>query len=591
MRGWRLVALLVVLGSVALAWPVRSGATFTSRTTSGSSTASAAYDWTPPTVSVQAPAAVSSGTVTVTATATDTRSSVAFVRLEVAPVGGSTWTTLCTKTAAPYSCAWDTTTLADGSYQLRGVASDIAGNVTTSDPVSTLVANAPVVTLADPGSPVRGTVPLSATLGNPGGLTVTSFRIESSAADASSWTPITGCSSTTSTISCSWTPATGDYDLRAVAVVGGTTYSQVVQDTTVDNAAPSVSLNSIASTLSGVVTLGAGASDAETGIATVEMQYAPTGTTSWVSICTTGTTPYTCRYDTTKVTDGSYDFRAIATDYAGNTTTSSTQKKVTVNNSIASVSVESPGAYASGVVTLNANANSSNGVASVVLQYAAHGGATWTAICTDTSSPYSCSWATAGLTDGSYDLRAVMTDTKGVQTTSATISTTLDNSPLRALDLQTVNGGVAGRIDSGDQVVFGYTNQVAPASLLAGWDGTARTVTVRLQDGSLISGGTSTDDAMSVDNVALGSVDLHGNYVKKRKTVTVSAVMTAGTTLVGGVTTTTITLVLGTPSMGMPTASGTGTMVWTPSTAAKTPSGTACSATPATESGTADRDF
>jgi hypothetical protein len=591
MRGWRMVALLVVLGSVLMAWPTRTGATFTSRSASAASTASAAYDWTPPTVTLQAPAAVSSGTVTVAATATDTRSSIAFVRLQVAPVGASTWTTLCSGTTSPYSCSWDTTTLVDGSYQLHAVASDSAGNLATSDSASTLVANAPVVTMTDPGSPLRGTVPLSASLANPGGLAVTSFRIESSVADAGSWAAITGCSSATSTISCSWTPATGDYDLRAVAVVGGTTYTQVVQDTSIDNAAPSVSLNSVPNTLSGVVTLSATASDAETGVGTVELQYAPTGTSSWVSVCVTGTSPFACRFDTTKVTDGSYDVRAIASDNAGNTTTSAVQKKVTVNNSLASVSVESPGAYVSGSIVLSANANSSNGIASVALQYAVHGGGSWTAICTDPSSPYSCAWVTTALSDGSYDLRAVMTDTKGIVTTSATISTTLDNSPLRARDLQTVNGGVAGRIDAGDQVAFGYTNVVAPASLLTGWDGSARSVTVRLQDGALISGGTSTDDSLSVDNVNLGSVDLHGNFVKKRKTVTVPATMTAGTAVVGGVTTTTITLVLGTPSMGMPTAASAGTLVWTPSVAARTPAGTACSATPVSESGAVDRDF
>ena len=142
----------------------------------------------------------------------------------------------------------------------------------------------------------------------------------------------------------------------------------------------------------------------------------------------------------------------------------------------------------------------------------------------------------------------------------------------------------------GTGVAYGYTNLVAPGSLLTGWDGTARTVTVRLQDGALVSG-TATDDTLTVDGVALGSVDLHGNYVKKRKTVTVSAVVTASTTVVGGISTTTVTLVLGTPSMGMPTAASTGAMVWTPSTTARTPSGTFCSATPVTETGTVDREF
>ncbi len=591
MRGWRALGVLLVLGALMLALPRMSGATFTSSTKAGVSSAAAAYDWTPPTVSVQALAATTSGVVTVTATASDSRSALSYVRLEVAAASGS-WTTLCTPAVAPYACTWDTTALTVGTYQVRAIAADIAGNTATSDVVSTVVTNLPSVTLTDPGSPLRGSVPLTASLSNPGSLTVTAFRIESSVADAGSWTTITGCTSSTSSIACTWTPATGDYDLRAVAVVGGTKYTYLVQDTGVDNAAPSVSVSSLPNTLSGVVNVVATASDAETGVGSVEMQYAPTGTTSWVSICTTSTSPYTCRFDTTKVSDAGYDFRAIAIDSAGNSTTSSVQKRITVNNSIASVSVENPGAYLSGTLTATANANSSNGVASVALQYAAHSGGTWTTICTDTTSPYSCGWVTSLLTDGAYDLRAVMTDNKGIVTTSATIQVTLDNSPLRARDIQAVNGtGVAGRVDSGDQIVFSYTNLVAPGSLLTGWDGTARTVTVRLVDGTLVSGGIATDDTLSVDGLALGTVDLHGNYVKKRKTVTVSAVMTAGTTLVGGVTTTTVTLVLGTPSMGMPSTSANGTMVWTPSATARTPSGTACSISPANESGTLDREF
>jgi chitinase len=589
MRSWRSVALV---GGLLVVWawaPTPSGATFTTRTTSTASV-SAASDWTAPTVSVSAPA-TSFGTVTVTATASDARSGLSSVRLEYAATGASTWTTLCTKVTSPASCSWDTTLLSDGGYQLRAVATDVAGNVGTSTVVGTTVVNTLAVTLTDPGSPLRGTIPLTATLTNPANRTVTSFRLESSVADAASWTSITGCSPATATISCSWTPTSGDYDLRAVAVVSGTTYTDLLQDVTVDNIAPSVNLTNLANTLSGVVSVAATASDAETGIDGVDLQYAVNGTTSWTSICVSSAAPYTCRFDTTKVSDGSYDFRAVATDNAGNTTTSGVQKKVTVNNSIASVSVDSPGTYVSGSVALSANANSSNGVASVVVQYAAHSGGTWTTICTDSSSPYGCTWDTTTLSSGAFDLRAILTDSKGIQLTSATISTSVDNSTLRARDIETVNGsGNPGKVDSGDQVAFGYTSLVAPASLLTGWDGTARTVTVRLQDGQLVSGG-ATDDTLTVDGVNLGSVDLHGNYVKKRRTVTVSAVMVAGTTVVAGTSTTTITLTLGSTSMGMPTATGTGTMVWTPSVLAKAPAGSACSAAPVSELGILDRDF
>jgi chitinase len=589
MRSWRSVALV---GGLLVVWawaPTPSGATFTTRTTSTASV-SAASDWTAPTVSVSAPA-TSFGTVTVTATASDARSGLSSVRLEYAATGAATWTTLCTKVTSPASCSWDTALLSDGGYQLRAVATDVAGNVGTSTVVGTTVVNTLTVTLTDPGSPLRGTIPLTATLTNPANRTVTSFRLESSVADAASWTTITGCSSATATISCSWTPTSGDYDLRAVAVVSGTTYTDLLQDVTVDDIAPSVNLTNLANTLSGVVSVAATASDAETGIDGVDLQYAVNGTTSWTSICNSSAAPYTCRFDTTKVSDGSYDFRAVATDNAGNTTTSGMQKKVTVNNSIASVSVESPGAYVSGDVMVNANADSTNGVATVVVQYAVHGGSTWTAICTDSTAPYTCTWHTGTLADGNYDLRAVLTDAKGVQTTSASISTTVGNADLRARDVQSVNGtGTLGKVDSGDRVVLGYTNLVAPASLLAGWDGTARSVTVRLQDGQLL-GRTSTDDTLSVDGVNLGSVDLHGNFVNKRQTVTVPAVMVTSTVVVNGVSTTSVTLTLGNPSASMPTVTGSGTMVWTPSVQAKTPAGIVCSAAPVSELGILDRDF
>ena len=61
--------------------------------------------------------------------------------------------------------------------------------------------------------------------------------------------------------------------------------------------------------------------------------------------------------------------------------------------------------------------------------------------------------------------------------------------------------------------------------------------------------------------------------------------------LVGGLPTTTVTLVIGQTGSTLTTVTATGSMVWTPSIAATTPAGIACSITPVNESGTADRDF
>ena len=54
---------------------------------------------------------------------------------------------------------------------------------------------------------------------------------------------------------------------------------------------------------------------------TLRVDYAPSGTTTWKSICTGLSSPYTCSWDTTKLAAGDYDLRSVLT--AGSTTTTS----------------------------------------------------------------------------------------------------------------------------------------------------------------------------------------------------------------------------------------------------------------------------
>src|SRR6185436_13502852 len=92
-------------------------------------------DRTPPTVSLTAPpAGPVSGTVNVTATANDDVgvAGVQF-RLDGAAIGSE-------DTAAPYGVSWDSTAATAGTHALIAVARDVAGNVTTSAPVSVTVA-------------------------------------------------------------------------------------------------------------------------------------------------------------------------------------------------------------------------------------------------------------------------------------------------------------------------------------------------------------------------------------------------------------------------------------------------------------------
>jgi hypothetical protein len=93
-------------------------------------------DVTPPTGSITAPAAnaVLRQTVTVSSNSADTRSGVASARFEVSPAGQGSWTTIGTASGTPYQVAWNTTTAADGLYDLRVTTQDVGGNTSTSRP-------------------------------------------------------------------------------------------------------------------------------------------------------------------------------------------------------------------------------------------------------------------------------------------------------------------------------------------------------------------------------------------------------------------------------------------------------------------------
>jgi chitinase len=102
-------------------------------TNSGSQSFNVTADNTAPTVSLTSPVSATtiSGTITPAATATDANG-VAFVTIQRSPAGTGTWTDVCKVTASPYSCSFDTTTVADGLYDFRAVATDRGGNTANS---------------------------------------------------------------------------------------------------------------------------------------------------------------------------------------------------------------------------------------------------------------------------------------------------------------------------------------------------------------------------------------------------------------------------------------------------------------------------
>ncbi|WP_447964970.1 Ig-like domain-containing protein [Nitrospira sp. Ecomares 2.1] len=195
--------------------------------------------------------------------------------------------------------------------------------------------------------------------------------------------------------------------------------------TPADTTSPTVTLTApSAGTVSGTVTVSASASDT-VGVAGVQfrLQGANLGAEDT-------TNPYSTSWNTTTVPNGSYTLTAIARDAAGNTTTSAS-RTVTVSNittppadtTSPTVTLTAPSAgTVSGTVTVSASASDTVGVAGVQFRLqGANLGAE------DTTNPYSTSWNTTTVPNGSYTLTAIARDAAGNTTTSASRTVTVSN--------------------------------------------------------------------------------------------------------------------------------------------------------------------
>jgi len=447
-------------------------------------------DNTAPSAAMSDPGTPLTGPRTMNASSTDAGSGVQDVLIEYRSSPSGSWTTLCTDASAPYSCAWGTAGVADGLYDLRSTATDNAGNSATSAVVSERRVDntAPTVTVTDPGAVVRGTITLRSSTGDGNGSGVTTVRYEYRASGTSgAW--LTACTGPTTPFSCSFntTAATdGLYDVRATATDGAalSTVSSPVTSWRIDNTIPSTStFNSPGTTLSGTVTLSGSGTDSGSGIAALRFEYRVATTGTWTTACTDSVAPFaSCTWASTAIADGTYDLRMVAVDAAGNERASTVRTNRIVDNNGPTTVLADPGTHLRATTTLSATATDVSGVQSLAVQYAPAGSGTWTTICTDTSTPYSCAWNTTGVANGAYDLRALGTDTDGRQSASTVLAGRIvDNSSPAAVDVQVTRAGAADRIDT-DAVVFTYSQSMLPASILTGWNGASTAITVRVTD-------------------------------------------------------------------------------------------------------------
>src|SRR5581483_2081356 len=187
----------------------------------------------------------------------------------------------------------------------------------------------------DPGQTLNGVVALVAAVSDPSGHSVTGVRFERSLAGRRDWQTIGSDATVPYSFDFDTTlVADGRYDLRAVATAsdGGETASLPLTRRLVDNTAPHSVLTDPGSPLRGKVTLEATAADSGSGIGSVTFQRSPAGAGTWATIATDTQPPYAALFDTTRVPNGSYDLRAVATDVAGNQSASAVVASREVRN-------------------------------------------------------------------------------------------------------------------------------------------------------------------------------------------------------------------------------------------------------------------
>jgi len=345
-----------------------------------------------PVVSITAPissSAVSGNSVTLTASASDTNG-IASVQFQVdgSDVGSPV-------TSAPYQYNWDSTTVANGTHAVTAIATNVDGVTATSAPVSFTVDNAvaagtnlianPLVETASSSNP---NTPNDWQIGNWGTNTFTSSYLNSGPA---------GDANSIEINMTAYTSGDAKWYFNPVSVTAGTqyTYSDYYEA-------------SVASEVVLVYTM----SDGSIEYVTVGT---PAASSTWQNFSVNFAAPTGALAVTVY-----HLIQSVGTlqtsDFSLATSTSPT---ISVTAPVASTATSTP--Y-SGSVTLTASASDNAGIANV--QFQVDGSDVGSPI---TSAPYTYSWNSTGVTNGSHSITAVATNIDNVTTTSAPVSIEVSN--------------------------------------------------------------------------------------------------------------------------------------------------------------------
>ena len=281
--------------------------------------------------------------------------------------------------------------------------------------------NAPTVSISAPANnaTVAGTISVTANASDNVGVAGVEFLLDGSSL---------GAEDLTAPYSLSWnttTATSGNHILTARArdAAGNiATSTGVTVNVSNDSQAPSVTVNApVSSPVSGNINVTATASD---NIGVVGVQFYVDGVALGAEDIAA---PYSVLWNTATASNGSHNITAKARDAAGNVKISAAVI-FTVNNiqdtqsPVVAISSPTAGNNVSG--TINVNANASDNIGVVGVQFLIDGvvlGAE------DMAAPYTVSWNTTTVTNGSHSLTARARDAAGNTTRSSPVVVTVSN--------------------------------------------------------------------------------------------------------------------------------------------------------------------
>lgn len=345
-----------------------------------------------PSVSITAPSAngdVSGKSVELAANASD-NDGIANVQFKVngSNVGGPV-------TSAPYEYNWDSTTVANGTYNITAVATNIDGASTTSAPVAVNVDNvAPLGTnlIANPllktPSPTNASSPADWQIGNWGTNKFTSSYLNSGPASDPYSVELK---------MTSYTSGDAKWYFNPVSVSAGTeyTFSDYYQSTTSSSVVIAYTMSDGSSEYVTIGTLAASSSWQTFSASFV----APTGALT--------ATVYHLIESVGTLSTSNFSFA------------SSTAPTVTITAPTASTATSTP--Y-SGTIILEASATDNSGISGI--QFEVDGKDVGSPV---TTAPYEYSWNTASVTNGAHIITAIATNVNNETTTSIPVDIEVSN--------------------------------------------------------------------------------------------------------------------------------------------------------------------